>query len=69
MVAHTLPTKKATKVSKAKKNIATYQIGVDILGFPIYAEHTIYTGTTKGNKINPVKKDWITVEEKIIKQH
>ena len=49
--------------------IVQYQIGVDVLGFPVYAQHTIYTGTRKGNKINPVKKDWITVEEKIIKQH
>lgn len=69
MVAHTLPTKKATKVSKAKKNIATYQIGVDILGFPIYLQHSIHTGTTKGNKINPVKKSWIAVEIETIKQH
>lgn len=48
--------------------VVSYQIGVDVLGFPIYAQHTIYTGTTKGNRINPTKKTWITVEQKIIKQ-
>lgn len=70
MVPHTLPqTKKNGGIGVKPKSIVAYQIGVDILGFPIYAQHSIHTGTTKGNKINPVKKNWITVEEKIIKQH
>jgi hypothetical protein len=46
-----------------------YQIGVDILGFPIYVEHEIYRGESEGNKFNPVKSFWVTVLEKIIKQH
>ena len=55
-------------LSKPKTTV-TYQTGVDVLGFPIYAEHHIITGTSKGNKINPVKKKWLTVVQKIIKQH
>ncbi len=49
--------------------VAIYQIGVDVLGFPIYVEHHIYTGESKGNKINPFKKKWLKVIEKTIKQH
>lgn len=70
MVAHTLPqTKKNGGIGVKPKNIVTYQVGVDVLEFPIYAQHTIYTGTTKGNRINPTKTPWVTVQEKIIKQH
>jgi len=47
---------------------ASYQIGVDILGFPIYQEHTITKGQTQ-SKFNSKPKEWVTVEEKIIKQH
>lgn len=48
---------------------ATYQIGVDILGFPIYVEHEVYRGETETNKFHPVNSFWVTVLEKIIKQH
>lgn len=52
--------------------VATYQIGVDVLGFPVYMEHKIYKVSTdpnskfhKGVSI-PLGQ---VVEEKIIKQH
>lgn len=48
---------------------ATYQIGVDILGFPIYVEHYVFRGEAVVNKLNPMKSFWVTVLEKIIKQH
>jgi uncharacterized protein YijF (DUF1287 family) len=69
MVAHTLPTKKVTKVKTALKNTATYQIGVDILGFPIYVQHTICEGDIKQSKFQPKPLKWTKVEGKIIKQH
>lgn len=47
----------------------TYQIGVDVLGFPIYVDHEVYRGVDEVNKFNPVKSFWVTVLEKIIKQH
>lgn len=65
---HAQPLKKNGKTGVKPKNEVTYQIGVDVLGFPIYAQHTIYTGETK-TRINPNKKPWIAVEQKIIKQH
>jgi len=49
--------------------VITYQIGVDVLGFPVYAQHTVYKGTTKGTKTNPAKTPWVTVEQKTLKQH
>lgn len=48
---------------------ATYQIGVDVLGFPIYVEHYVYRGEAVVNKFNPLKSFWVKVVEKIIKQH
>ena len=48
---------------------ATYQIGVDILGFPIYVEHCVYRGIAEVNKFKPLKSFWIKVVEKIVKQH
>ena len=48
---------------------ATYQIGVDILGFPIYVEHYVYRGIDEVNKFKPLKSFWVTVIEKIVKQH
>lgn len=51
------------------QNKASYQIGVDVLGFPIYLEHQIIIGKTTHNKFNPIKKCWLKVIEKIIKQH
>lgn len=47
----------------------TYQIGVDFLGFPIYVEHYVYRGHCEVNKFKPLKSFWVTVVEKIIKQH
>ena len=52
--------------------VVQYQIGVDVLGFPIYMEHKIYKiSTDPGSKYHkgisvPVGQ---VVEEKIIKQH
>lgn len=44
----------------------TYQTGVDILGFPIYVEHT----TICENQNNFIKsKKRLTVLQRIIKQH
>ena len=48
---------------------ATYQIGVDVLGFPIYMEHQIFKGETNQNKFHPKPKKWVKVIQKIIKQH
>jgi hypothetical protein len=48
---------------------ATYQIGVDVLGFPIYMEHQIFKGETNQNKFQPKPKKWIKVIQQIIKQH
>ena len=48
---------------------AIYQIGVDVLGFPIYLEHQIYNGQNDGSKFNLKKKKWLVVFERIIKQH
>ena len=45
-----------------------YQVGVDILGFPIYVEHHIYEGIQK-EKFNLKNLRWLKVIEKIIKQH
>lgn len=47
---------------------ASYQIVVDVLGFPIYQEHTIIKGETQ-SKFNSKPKEWVNVEQKIIKQH
>lgn len=44
----------------------TYQIGVDILGFPIYMEHTIIHNTLN-NFIKP--KNTLNVLQRIFKQH
>ncbi|WP_158616086.1 hypothetical protein [Flavobacterium sp. RSP46] len=48
---------------------ATYQVGVDILGFPIYVEHYVYRGESPTSKLNPAKSFWVSVVEKFIKQH
>lgn len=54
------------KGSTIKK--ASFQIGVDVLGFPIYIEHVITKGETKPC-FNRKKEEWVTVQQKIIKQH
>lgn len=46
-----------------------YQIGVDVLGFPIYVQHHIFTGETTKNKFLPKPKKWLKVIQTIIKQH
>lgn len=45
-----------------------YQIEVDVLGFPIYVEHYVYQDNPKTTKKEPQKR-WLTVIEKIVKQH
>ena len=49
--------------------VVTYQIGVDVLGFPVYMEHQVFEGKTDGNKISSTKQYWLRVIQKIIKQH
>ena len=49
--------------------IVTFQIGVDVLGFPIYWQHQIYEGETKQNKFWTKPKRWLKVIQSIIKQH
>ena len=49
--------------------VATYQIGVDVLGFPIYVQHTIREGNIKQSKFQPKPLKWMNVEAKTIKQH
>lgn len=49
--------------------IVTYQIGVDVLGFPIYVKHEIHEGETKQNKFNPKPKRWLKVIQSIVKQY
>jgi hypothetical protein len=46
----------------------TYQIGVDILGFPIYMEHSIYEGVGS-NSVFEKPKHWVRIIQKLIKQH
>jgi hypothetical protein len=48
---------------------AIYQIGVDVLGFPIYVEHHIYQGVEQRGKFNTINLKWLKVIQKIIKQH
>lgn len=48
------------------KRKISFQVGVDILGFPIYVTHEIYQDNPK---INRAKKGWITVIQTIFKQH
>jgi hypothetical protein len=49
--------------------IITYQIGVDILGFPIYMEHTIIQGKTNQSKFYTKPLKWLKCIQKIVKQH
>ena len=48
--------------------IVEYQIGVDVLGFPIYFRHEIYKGETNLSKFQPKPKKWLRVIQSIIKQ-
>lgn len=46
----------------------SYQIGVDVLGFPIYTEHPIFYGKTKA-RFNRKNKEWVSIIQKCIKQN
>lgn len=54
---------------KVMQRTITYQIGVDVLGFPIYVQHEIFHGETNQNKFWPKPKKWLKVIQSIIKQH
>jgi hypothetical protein len=45
-----------------------YQVGVDVLGFPIYIEHYIHQDKLKDYK-HEKKNHWVAVVEKKNKQH
>lgn len=55
----------------------TFQIGVDLMGFPIYHTHTVYqskpTHSKRGiDRIGNylfIKRPWIKVESETVKQH
>lgn len=49
--------------------IVTYQIGVDVLGFPLYAEHKIYEGVSAPFRDVRISRKWMKVFLNIIKQH
>ncbi len=46
----------------------SYQVGVDVLGFPIYMQHEITTGQST-EKYNRKKRSWLTVIQQLFKQH
>lgn len=46
----------------------TYQVGVDVLGFPIYVEHTVIKGESL-SKFNSKPRAWVKLEQKTVKQH
>ncbi|KFC59824.1 hypothetical protein [Flavobacterium gilvum] len=50
------------------KRITSYQVGVDVLGFPVYAQHEIHQDKPTETKFEP-KKRWLKVIQSIIKQH
>ena len=56
-----------------KKTTATYQVGVDVLGFPIYIEHHIYEVPMEqqnGIRHKPKKQKLTTkIVERQVKQH
>jgi hypothetical protein len=45
-----------------------YQTGVDILGFPVYMEHTITIGQSE-SKFNIKPQTWVAVNQRTVKQH
>ncbi len=53
-------------MEKTKIKKVCYQTGVDILGFPVYIEHTIVVETTQ---CFIKKKRTTSVLQRIIKQH
>jgi fructose-1,6-bisphosphatase len=48
---------------------AIYQIGVDILGFPMYLEHNITRKETRSINTGEVLQSEAKTIEKIVKQH
>lgn len=46
-----------------------YQIGVDVLGFPIYMQHTVMKGLTNQSRFYSKPKTWVKCIQKLIKQH
>jgi hypothetical protein len=49
--------------------VVSYQIGVDVLGFPVFIQHTISEGETRQSKFYPKPKKWMKIIQQIIKQH
>ena len=74
MVAYTFPTKKVTKVKPEFKNndIIEFQVGVDVLGFPIYQRHEVFDiksdPNSKYHKGISTPIDTIVIQ-KTVKQH
>lgn len=54
---------KGTTIKKA-----SYQVGVDVLGFPMYQEHTITIGQSE-SKFNIKPQTWVAINQKTVKQH
>lgn len=48
--------------------VVRYQIGVDVLGFPVYMEHYVYQDKLPDHKHHK-KNHWVSIIQKIIKQH
>lgn len=48
--------------------VVSYQIGVDVLGFPIYMQHRIYQDKLPEHRHHK-KNHWVSIIQKLIKQH
>lgn len=56
----------------AKKNFTrsvTFQVGVDVLGFPIYVQHDIYQDNPKLTARQGSGAKWLKVITNFFKQH
>jgi hypothetical protein len=65
---------KTINTDMAKKQFircVTFQVGVDVLGFPIYVQHDIYQDNPNqtAKQGNSRKLKWVTVITNIFKQH
>ncbi|MEG3973451.1 hypothetical protein QT970_02380 [Microcoleus sp. herbarium8] len=49
------------------RKVVEYQIGVDVLGFPLFMKHEIIEGTNQQGFIKKPKK-WLRVLQTIVKQ-
>lgn len=49
------------------KRTAIFQYGVDVLGFPLYVEHTIYQDKPRKRNQTP-KNCWIVTTQQFLKQ-